>query len=644
MNTLTDSSVRLVVEFEQNCGITIIEQDYPIVWPGQTFPLKFQAQLEEDYKCSSQDNFTLYIEAEGFDTTTYPLVFTCKSFGDSYTFTFPDVDTSIQFAEATPPIHTCANTGCPILLSLHGAGVGKWAAAYQRQNYSWTLLPTTEESMGGIGRVQDCGSTNRREYGWDWQGPGLWDALRALEYFSQNLPGVEDSLKSSYGADATKLLYAGHSMGGHGCWTMSTHFPDRALSISPASGWIDFEMYSPFWSRVGLSLTTPHMRYVLDIATSEYRNDYYAQHLDGIPVLIRMGSDDDNVPPYLMRRMARLVDELTGNPDYVTVSEVPNEGHWWDGVVDDSIMLDSHVNTPRPALPTDFVVVTTNPASSEGRGGIRILQMTSDYRESQIYVNRETHHWRLATHNVRRFGFYSYSGLDYPQNGITVDGTTFSGKPGLLPDSHFCRTDMSWKICTGNIWEDTERSPSSYGPLEQILNNQLLFVVGTRGTEQDTAQFTNAALKLANELQYQIRAYVTIVEDVKVGAGALSMANLVLFGGPTTNAVSETLASQWKVPVTFHEDRSFSLHLRRFADPATGILFLAPSGQNRLMAVLEGTDAKGFDKAVSLFPTKSGLSLPDYVVAGPSWGWAGDGGLLAGGFWDYSWAFNDRLG
>lgn len=36
--------------------------------------------------------------------------------------------------------------------------------------------------------------------------------------------------------------------------------------------------------------------------------------------------------------MARLVDELSKNPHTVQVSEIPGQGHWFNGVVDDPIL------------------------------------------------------------------------------------------------------------------------------------------------------------------------------------------------------------------------------------------------------------------------------------------------------------------
>jgi len=63
------------------------------------------------------------------------------------------------------------------------------------------------------------------------------NALKARDYLAQTLPGVPADLQSTYRVDSTKIIYAGHSMGGHGCWVQSTHYPDRALAVVPAAGW-----------------------------------------------------------------------------------------------------------------------------------------------------------------------------------------------------------------------------------------------------------------------------------------------------------------------------------------------------------------------------------------------------------------------
>ena len=42
---------------------------------------------------------------------------------------------------------------------------------------------------------------------------------------------------------ASHLLYAGHSMGGHGAWVLATLAPDRAIGVVSSAGWIKKEQY-----------------------------------------------------------------------------------------------------------------------------------------------------------------------------------------------------------------------------------------------------------------------------------------------------------------------------------------------------------------------------------------------------------------
>ena len=40
------------------------------------------------------------------------------------------------------------------------------------------------------------------------------------------------------GADVGRMLFAGHSMGGHGAWELASHMPDRALGVVSVAGWL----------------------------------------------------------------------------------------------------------------------------------------------------------------------------------------------------------------------------------------------------------------------------------------------------------------------------------------------------------------------------------------------------------------------
>ena len=63
---------------------------------------------------------------------------------------------------------------------------------------------------------------------------GYQNGMKALEYLVANLPSVPLQDVDSVRADPNRLLYSGHSMGGHGCLEYLTHHGDRALGAVPA--------------------------------------------------------------------------------------------------------------------------------------------------------------------------------------------------------------------------------------------------------------------------------------------------------------------------------------------------------------------------------------------------------------------------
>jgi hypothetical protein len=190
-------------------------------------------------------------------------------------------------------------------------------------------------------------------------------------------------------------------------------------------------------------------------------------------------------------------------------------------------------------------------------------------------------------------------------------------------------------------WELTERGPSNYGPLEQVLRAPISIIYGTMDSLA-SLRF-DLAVYIANTLYYQARYSIQILSDTE--AATATIVNAILIGGPYSNSYTNKIQAQ--LPVTFNNN-SFQIGQHSFNSASTGVTFLAPftssQGSPALCAVLEGTDAKGLLKAVQLFPTLSTITTPDYAVAGPQWGHEGGAGLLALGFWNNQWQYDPLCG
>ena len=120
--------------------------------------------------------------------------------------------------------------------------------------------------------------------------------------------------------------------------------------------------------------------------------DMYAANAVGIPLLMRLGGNDTSVPPWHLRRFARLVDQASSEPLAVGISEIAGQGHWWDTIMDDDVIApfyETCLQQPGlPELPRIVEVVTLNPATSTGRGGLRIEQLRRPYQLARAIIDR----------------------------------------------------------------------------------------------------------------------------------------------------------------------------------------------------------------------------------------------------------------
>ncbi|KAN0028320.1 hypothetical protein ACTFIV_010161 [Dictyostelium citrinum] len=675
----------LTDEFQVSLIESPLPQEINYIGSGQLIPINFIVKTSNgsgfiDCPSGTTYAFSMMVYDESSLSSKGELItlnFTCKSFGEPFTFTFQDFDLSIQYADAIPPNDIEGGVSpTPVLFALHGAGVdaksSAWTGAFQVQNYTWILLPT-----------------NRANYGFDWEEGGIKNGLMALDYLCNSLPGVPNHLKSKYQCDPYQLQVLGHSMGGHGSEHFATAIsPDRVISLSIAAGWIDMKLYSPNFLRVGYSWSSPIIRFILDSVVSQNDADFHSPHLINIPMIVRMGSDDDNVPPFHVRRMLRLYDQLTHNTSIGLISEIPGEGHWFNGVVDDAIMqafLTKYALSGIPLLPDRFLINCLNPGSFQGKGGISIQQAIENFKASKIRVDKtnslSSGVWSLNTENVKRFGFNSFN--EKP-NQLIIDGQKFNY---IQLPSHYCTdgtkvkknikisgskkvitsSSVIWSICNDNDWMWSERSPLNSGPMVQILDYPILIVYGTIGSEQQTNQRQQSAVYLSNVLMYQMRYSINVLEDTQFTNDLFTTYNVIFMGGPQTNKAVYSIQSVLPSPIGFHgssDNITFSLNNNgdgdsMFSGPSVGLLFLSScysaetimsltpkerytqGRQGCMLTVIEGTDSIGFQNSLFNFPTKSSFPMPDFMILGPNFGYQGVSGANALGFWDNNWQLSD---
>jgi hypothetical protein len=681
--------------------ITVDETVLPQLIEGQALPINMRISTSAAIDCSPQESLSLSLELTANFEASEPVTITrgfnitCRTFQSAvsgelaYTFTFLDVDGSVQYGAAIPPRLECGTGGCPILFSTHGATVDaaspSWTNTYRAQARAWSIFPT-----------------NRGAFGFDWQGAGRQNGLATLSEFTKHLPGVPNSEIAQYRADPQRVLFSGHSMGGHGCMIFSTHYADRAIASACLAGWIKLWQYSPTFIRQDTSFADSFLRGLLQASTTDYDTDSYLPNLVGVPFLARTGADDTAVNPWNLRRFARVLTQLSGVPSTpnVRMQEDQTEGqrgHWFNNITNDNLMQDfftehlydsggGSVLKPKPALPSTFEVFTLS-LWSEGRGGIRILQQDTPRSAATVKVTLPTTggEWTLATKNVKRFGLMTVPGLPIPtRTTLVIDGQTQAAAE--MPLAHFCKQDGRWARCEGMGFMLSEKSNITVGPLRQVLQGPVCIIAGTTGSASTTLAIQAQGRRLANELFAQGHFGIPIHTDVQVLAepSKFEKYNLVVIGSPTHNSIAKrllpTVEEQQGGGDGFHTHCSAGKSLRytegagdrsgfgigpievsaSVTDDTTGVgvmlfgacnssAFLGTStaavtstASIRLFALLAGTDMAGVELACDLFPTGSNMAVPDFIIAGQKAKWMGAGGYIATGFLGNDWTFRQQ--
>ncbi|KAF9920816.1 hypothetical protein FBU30_009253 [Linnemannia zychae] len=613
--------------------------------------------------------------------TTEEITIGERKWGEPYLYTFRDFDGTVHYAAAIPPSNPSSQPAdsAPILVALHGAGVEVaqspfWLTEYTQRERTWIILPT-----------------GRSPWGYDWHGMSIKNVMSALNSLAHDLPGVPSHLRDLPGIcpDPNRLFIAGHSNGGQGAWFMVTHFPDKAIAATPAAGYVNIKQYVPYVGWQSNSYTDAYMRGILESSIVEFDNDVHMSNTVGIPILARTGSVDDNVPPFHSRKMVRLGNENAHNTAAIRLSEVPGEGHWFKGVLQDTLMetfLKEHLHddlitsaateakaVTLPPFPTKCVITVLNPSSMDSKCGIQVEQLQIPYRKGTIVVDiikdsSKDPTWVLATKNIRRFGFSALPTILQRRGRIgklIVDGSevnfseNIQSRPVTFVRSGSPKSGQVWKMMEGDEWKQSERHRETYGPAIQILEKRVVVVLGTYFHGDNHVQFKKSADRIAKLVAHDIYQYgrgdVEVLSDdeflalhneKELSASEDEKTNLILIGDRHQNKVTQLILEERASDILIDtqagmvsiqsESDSDDLYYRQ---PGTGLLMIRPWGPSNLAMVIAGLDPQGLETAARLFPKRTGMLVPDWILTGSEMAWKGAGGILSAGYWGNHWEY-----
>jgi hypothetical protein len=538
-----------------------------------------------------------------------------------------DIDGSVQYYALLP---AKSGGGWPgegpegVVLSLHGANVEarNQAASYTPKPWARIVAPT-----------------NRRPYGFSWDDWGRLDALEVLDLVTP-AAGPERQRPT--------VWLTGHSMGGHGTWSLGATYPDRFAAIGPSAGWATFWTYRYEYDRAKLS---PAER-MLTRASNASETLQLAPNLARLGVYALHGGADDNVPP---AQAHLFVDALkTFHPDWV-YHEEPGQGHWWDlspepGVdcVDWAPMFEFFARRARlrddATAEIDFR--TASPGVSARCGWVTILGQERQHELSRVHVRCLPESRKVVgeTENVSRLQLVPSPVGEGAEVTVELDGQSLPADSlrmwvDTAPIATFERRGGIW-VRLGDIeghGPSTAKSLVRYGPFKDAFRHRFQFVVGTRGSAEENAWAARKARFDAETWWYQGNGDVDIVRDIDFNPAAEPDRGVVLYGAGAANAAWAKLLPDCPVQVG---QGAVRIGGRRIAGNDLACLFVRPRPGSAVacVAVVAGTGPAGRRLTDTLPYLQAGFSLPDCCVLSPRLLTEAGRGIRAAGFFGDDWS------
>jgi len=504
---------------------------------------------------------------------------------DTYRDTFfSNIDGSLQYFGVNPSQKPSNKDA--LVLSLHGASVEAIGQASAYGHKDWCTL---------------VAATNRRPYGFDWEDIGRLDALEVLDVAKKRFPH-----------DPASIHLTGHSMGGHGTWSVGTLYPDLFASIAPSAAWISFWSYAGGYKPAEPSPV--ESLFVRSMAPSDtlarVRNTLEEK------VYILHGDKDDNVPVEEAREMKKV---LTGIHADFGYHEEPGAGHWWGSPCVDWPGIFDQIRTSRLTPRTSVDFTTPNPAVSSHDQWVTILQQTQAMAPSNVKISGS----EGTTENVQSVR------LDRAFESLTLDNQKL-GK--VRKGEVLARVGETWQA---SKLKDGAKSPQLSGPFKNVFQNRFLFVVGTHGTPEENAWAAEKARYDAETFEYRGNGAVDIVTDSRYNLGW--QRNVVLYGNSDTNSAWKPLLSG--CPIQVSRDRIVAGQKTLTATDLAA-LFVYPHkvrGSWILVGAVSGTGMAGLRTVDRLGIFSSGVAYPDWTIVGADSLRKGSKGVRGCGFFDNGW-------
>ncbi|KAJ7871501.1 hypothetical protein B0H14DRAFT_3570057 [Mycena olivaceomarginata] len=556
--------------------------------------------------------------------------FTDTTLGINLTLTSPDTNKTLSLSAAFPrtrfhaqemptaftafpPLleNTKDQQPQPPILCLHGAGVditqSFWIDSLPLQQHSWLVAPS--------------GLTS---WGLDWHGPSANDAWGSVD----------------------AVVAIGHSNGGQGAWYLASRFPDRVLGLVPASAYIKSQAYVALLLSRSAHFIDPAVRAILESSLTPDDNDLFLSNLVDTPILAIHGGSDENVPVWHSREAVSVIKTWNAEAN-VTFQEDPGQRHWYPSVLKNNqvqAFLDGVLQTAsgrRPRSKT-FTLTVAIPAESGSLHGLKIERLSVPGRLGRLTVNvLPDNKLRVVTTNVDRFSIDASLWDDI--ESLRADSALLEFSPQLRSGVVSFQKEgrKSWK----SEVPDQKAPAQASARIQSFLSTDAPFhlVVLDNSSSRDVSM----ALRIAHDLN----AYHRLDAEIILGneafqdrlADSSATGNILIIGNTASPSLASLLGKQ-RTPFR-SENNVLTFKDATFDEAGQGILFLHPHPHNATGQILFllSTDASGLERAGRLFPIRTGVTVPDWLITSSRADETGAAGVLGAGVWGAGWSWNEAM-
>jgi hypothetical protein len=167
-------------------------------------------------------------------------------------------------------------------------------------------------------------------------------------------------------------------------------------------------------------------------------------------------------------------------------------------------------------------------------------------------------------------------------------------------------------------------------------------VIGTQMTANRLC-FERLALRIAQNLYTYFGAEVDIRFDYEVDDLSLD-GNVISLGMEDENVYLQSVEASRSLmrpfPITTKTGAIYvndTMAGHTYRGNGVGAIYLHPLRRSRLLMVICGVDQKGLELAAKLFPYRTGVGQPDWIIVGSKMGNEGMRGVEAMGYYSNLW-------